>query len=111
MHHLDRLIRLNQRNCLRKSGERGDDTAMHHEPEKAGTQDEQCQCSYQPTLKIRECGKGNSCRTLHDDSPTFLRYRDVTVEPIAGLTVCDEIAGLSLKRIASCKCETVIVFR
>ncbi len=62
-------------------------------------------------LKIRERGKGNICRTLHYYSPTFLRYRDVAVEPITGLTMCDEIAGLSLKRIMSSKYETIIVFR
>jgi hypothetical protein len=62
-------------------------------------------------LKIRERGKGNICRTLHDYSPTFLRYRYVAVEPIPGLAVCDEIASLPLKRIMSSKYETIIVFR
>src|SRR5258706_15080822 len=111
MHHLDRLARLNQRNGPRKSGERGDDTAMHHKPEKTCSQDEQYQRSYQPMLKIRERSKGDICRTLHYYSPTFLRYRYVAVKPITGFTVCDEIASLSLKRIMRSKYEIIIVFR
>src|SRR5258708_37679748 len=75
MHHLDRLVWLNQRNGLHKSGERGDDTVMHHKPEKTCTQDDQCQCNYQPMLKISECSKGNICRTLNHHRPASLWNR------------------------------------
>src|SRR5579864_1869925 len=84
MHYLDRMTWLNLRNAFRKPGKRGDDTTMHHKPEKTCTQDEQCQGSYQPMLKIRENSKSNICRTLHHHSPTYLRYRNVAVEPITG---------------------------
>src|SRR5712692_4448660 len=72
MHHLHRLVRLNLRNGFRKSGEGGDNTTMHHKPEKTCTQNEQRQRSYQPMLEIRERGKSTVCRTLYYYSPTFL---------------------------------------
>src|SRR5450759_880558 len=84
---------------------------MHHEPEKACAQDKQRQRSYQPVLKIRKYGKSNVCWTLHHHSPTYLRYGNVAVEPIAGLRARDEIAGRSLKGIMRSTDETIIIFR
>src|SRR5215467_15537004 len=111
IHHLDRMTWLNLRNSFRKPRKRGNDTAMHHKPEKTCAQDEQCQGNYQPMLKIRQHSKSNICRTLHYHSPTYLQYRNVAVEPITGLAMCNEIASLSLKRLMGSLYEAIIVFR
>src|SRR5260370_36139932 len=108
---LIRLLRWNLRNGFRQPGQRGDDAAMHHEPEKGGAQEEQRQRGYQPMLKIRERGKSNICWTLHHHSPPYLRYGNVAVEPIAGLRARDEIASPSLKSVMRSKDEAIIIFR
>src|ERR1700687_6192177 len=79
MYALDGLVRSNKRNSPCESGERGNNSAMHHKPEKTCAQEKQSQSSYQSVLEIRERGKGNIGWTLHDYGPACLRNWEIAV--------------------------------
>src|SRR5579863_7583306 len=89
VHDLDRLIWLYKCRGFRESGQRGDDTPVHHNPEKNGSHQQQYQRRYQAMLKFRERGKGDICRSLNDYCPAFLWYWNIAVEPITGLAMCN----------------------